>query len=1494
MFKSRNSDLPESFEDFLNETDSESDQPTNSGRKVTVKPSIHADTKSVNTASKYVNSQTNSSLKKHNSGLLEKKSSHYTSSESQKYSKSLSINSDTNPNTSASSNKQSLKFHERKSPLSANSDSQKFSNLLYSNPNIGSLEDSDDDENEQETRVDLNRKKLKEMKLQRLNKKNSQRNLKESESKKKEKQYFWMDSDDEDDGAGREAEDKKDKPNTYLRQPVPDLDEKPSGSWLKAKPSSAPPLISVMSPSSTGSPSLSPTRGASAGVYAGLPKKPLLGSATDERMKNILNLASAQIARSSNPHDRLESKIFQSEEDITTTDEITSESHVEESKSEGAVVELKLERSTGGNLSDKSDVESVTASSEGGLTSAIDQNNAVSLKEVETILDENTEDDKQKFYATLDKVGLTNAEIAELNKEMESEEEIKLTTERPAADEPLTEYVVNKTDKNEYSESFENVSESNYSESFEKVSEGDLSPIANDPENVHPTDFSLTYESNSLEKEDVIEQSPDIFVLAEEIPVAENEKVLEVLQPPTDVIENKSPDQLETSTLPKDMNEDLSQHDLENTHSKSPSPLPPTTSNLDPPQIPADSASDADGVKSSRTTILLQNQLGEDLFASTQPMHDVKTEEITQKCQEQSVIEPLTTSLPALIYHPPAAPVTLETNTKSQPTLLKSKIPILASKIPYKQEEPEKAIEIPTRPNSAILREAALRRANSKFAQNSTTPAPWSSVRAPKTPSIFPRSESQIQSHPDFVGEDKQSETTRVQLHIDGTVIETLQTQVQYQEAEIRNLQALLQEKNSDIEILKEEINMLERVREQDGAARRSRLATLSDGDLGKIEKEIMEQENLIHGYQVENEKLLSQVKDLKNEMKEIDKRSFLKNEQLQRENTTLRNQLTQLENRREQTGLASAKLQLRVEELENEMKSSAHKFAEREESLDGEVTKLKALLSSSTQELNRLKREELGKLTTELSIAKSHNEELEHVVRQLEEKSVIYDAEFQEDAVVDLEKTIERIESLARTDEVNYSDVKIPKSHQIALNRIKELEKEVEELKKFKKSGNAKNIPDLVKSAKNLADESMVRKLSDQVKKLEIENETLSAESEKRINDLREEYDKVKAQFEEKVSQLQSEIQRQKTQINAFEETNTETNTAKARAQELEQQFEKLLETYTERLKQQETRANEEAMEQIVQIRVDTLKQRETLLQKRIVEFERLVEEQNMWISSLKKEKIELDAQLRNMTAEKDLLIENYEKKILELQKQYHDDVFSVEEQKNLNEIRALKIEVEDKEREIVKLQNQLVISEETRKAVHETTISILRQTQEGTAKIALEHHERALALLRNESGTSPSTFFNMEVKSLRKRLIAAEKDAEAQKNKSLKLERQLRELKESRNDNGLDAEDVLMRRLHNENNRLMEELKSARKTWTFDRVEFNKLEQKVVYLEERHRQHLVNDPKSEYVEREIANVKRKYQIQLQRKDSELVQLQKELLELMDDIILIQQMREQ
>ena len=88
--------------------------------------------------------------------------------------------------------------------------------------------------------------------------------------------------------------------------------------------------------------------------------------------------------------------------------------------------------------------------------------------------------------------------------------------------------------------------------------------------------------------------------------------------------------------------------------------------------------------------------------------------------------------------------------------------------------------------------------------------------------------------------------------------------------------------------------------------------------------------------------------------------------------------------------------------------------------------------------------------------------------------------------------------------------------------------------------------------------------------------------------------------------------------------------------------------------------------------------KSRETTLRSRISELETVIESQLSTIEKLRSDRASAEREASVRLQVKDALVQSYEKKISELQKEFHDKVFGAEEQKWMEQVHTLRMEVE------------------------------------------------------------------------------------------------------------------------------------------------------------------------------------------------------------------------
>ncbi|KAJ1565359.1 hypothetical protein HK096_003234, partial [Nowakowskiella sp. JEL0078] len=979
-------------------------------------------------------------------------------------------------------------------------------------------------------------------------------------SPKNKKRYFWMDSDEENEDDSKVASRLyvKEKPASAPAK-IPIEKNSTSSSWLKPKPATAP-VSNALSNSLTTPLTVDVAKINSSSQHP--PKKSLLGTVVNPRLDAIFKMASDQVARSSNSPDRLQSKIFKSDEDLTTEDITSSNSEENYFRKTSGLEETLASNQTNNEIAS---------------SPISDHQDKVDFKkssiEIENFsLDENTEDNKQRFFDNLKKAGISGADIIELNQ---------------------TGGVVDVS-------TIKSPKYSNFS--FEKIDEQDI-------------DFrGFTFNDNSIKLEDGSDNyseefdelsgdssgPDDIFDENSQTPTKESVKATQLLNslqiiPISPTSPNTRFSNLQSNpTLPifsnseKDIGSE--KNDYNETKSSKSNIITPdilseivtnleliVTGNLNTEKTrdskeEKEKISKNDNVTQNTTEILnssylLQNEKKHNIFQcdvitqSTQPINleiqineinsksDIENEKVTlEKSAESEIIQEKDIKLHSDIAikstdqqeifktnnateyvinsqqiddfdkkKPTQAFISNETISGDHQTK-SSSIPIL--KLPTKSKLPHPSPALFKNDMSlsiaqSLQRQAVLRRANQRFATELTASIPpWTSTVS------FNNLSTQKISY-DNDNNKGNAATQSVYMNQENTPTDAvLEQEIQDKDAKIAELMQELQEKTVIVASLKEDLALIEKFHESEELARKNRLAALSDGDIIRVEKEISEQETLIHGYQIENEKLVRQIKETKNEIKEVEKRSFLKFEHMQRENSMLRAQITQMEFRRDQGGLSSAKTQLKVEEMQIEIDRIAKDRHESEELLKREVQMLKSQLSSTTQELQKLKREDLQKLTEELTTVKRYNTDLEDSFRKLQKKSMEAPgnlvSEDHEKTFIELQSTIERLEKLAEeklTEETNFSK---SRSKQTDIKKIKELEKEVSDLRAALKQRNpGPDISEVIRTLKAAPDETVVKNLNKKIKYLQLENEVIANDTDRRIKQLADEGNQLRYEYE-------------------------------------------------------------------------------------------------------------------------------------------------------------------------------------------------------------------------------------------------------------------------------------------------------------------------------------------------------------------------------------------
>ena len=214
-------------------------------------------------------------------------------------------------------------------------------------------------------------------------------------------------------------------------------------------------------------------------------------------------------------------------------------------------------------------------------------------------------------------------------------------------------------------------------------------------------------------------------------------------------------------------------------------------------------------------------------------------------------------------------------------------------------------------------------------------------------------------------------------------------------------------------------------------------------------------------------------------------------------------------------------------------------------------------------------------------------------------------------------------------------------------------------------------------------------------------------------------------------------------------------------------------------------------------------------------------------------KKVVEIQREMERLFREKQLVVQEFMVQMKEKEGLVRELEVKLR-QKRDDEKEDTKLELERVRKENMVLYNRVEILGQTRKNVQESMISLLRQAQEEAARLALEHHDRALNMLREETKASSTMLIEMQGQSLKKQVAMAEGDASKWRARAEGLELVLSELK----DQYAERDREYMRSisvLRDENSRLREDLSRAREAHSPEIRQFETLMTKVRDLETR-----------------------------------------------------------
>ncbi|XP_008163743.3 centrosomal protein of 162 kDa isoform X4 [Chrysemys picta bellii] len=343
--------------------------------------------------------------------------------------------------------------------------------------------------------------------------------------------------------------------------------------------------------------------------------------------------------------------------------------------------------------------------------------------------------------------------------------------------------------------------------------------------------------------------------------------------------------------------------------------------------------------------------------------------------------------------------------------------------------------------------------------------------------------------------------------------------------------------------VLQTKVNSMEELSKEKKWLHLGATETVTEEKLKQIQKEIQDQENLLHGYQQENEKLYKQMKELQIQNKKNEERMFKENQHLTSELASLREQMDKNNflSRLEQDSKPSRNQSFT--ELISELR-----VAQKEEAkLLEEIKQLKQDKQALEVDLGQMRRERdlaraqivstSGEKSYEIKIIEeSYKQEISLLKKRLQwyaenQELLDRDAIRLKDAKEEIEKLKLQVDNL-RTEAGNQSvqQKKRLKDRAADAKKIQDLERQIKEMETILKRRHPNSLPALIYAAAAASEgggdisakSNTIDFLERRIKKLETELEGKDDEAKKSLRAMEQQFQKIKLQYEQRLVELE------------------------------------------------------------------------------------------------------------------------------------------------------------------------------------------------------------------------------------------------------------------------------------------------------------------------------------------------------------------------------------
>ncbi len=409
----------------------------------------------------------------------------------------------------------------------------------------------------------------------------------------------------------------------------------------------------------------------------------------------------------------------------------------------------------------------------------------------------------------------------------------------------------------------------------------------------------------------------------------------------------------------------------------------------------------------------------------------------------------------------------------------------------------------------------------------------------------------------------KTVEELQKRLEYETKLKESLQKELEQQKLQERKMKEQLE---TEINALKSQ-NFIIQSKLQETASYRDRIVhggqiieIASKDELTKIQREILEQESLISGYQKENERLVQEAKDATMKLKEAEALLFKETQKLKLELSQLHEEHNKKVQEVKAKAMASEAV-TRVKQLEEEIQQIKEHAQTKDQELKEEIEQLrhaKRILEGKTA----------GVDVTQLQIDTATSKQLQLQIEKMKEdhqqekRSWLQKIEFftqNQELLQEKEKLIQEQATKihALSEQLAKAKSVLPSQEN---KRIKELERQLQNF--ALQDRNPNSLSSLIRATKE--ENIIIRQQQDKLNMLEKEKLEKEAEHEASIRSLRQEYEKTKVAYEKKIEQMTQQAKSHHPPPNT------------SRIKELEAQIEETRNFYRKKMKQLEAQVKQ------------------------------------------------------------------------------------------------------------------------------------------------------------------------------------------------------------------------------------------------------------------------------------------------------------------------------